>query len=293
MTLGLVVVGGKRSRVIGLGRRAAVAFGFMATLGATRSASAQMGVGFPVTTMPSPTAPSQMPAPAEPESAALPLRAAPAPAPAPPSTTSPAGAREPESEDVPPPPHFGQIGQVVVSGQFSANVGFLSYDQSSASSSSASFEPAFEYFFADGLLLGGSLLMRYANETSALGFKASTGTFGLSARFGVNLPLSKLVSFQPVAGLGFWQAQTSFEAVEPGASTSVGGAAIAVGPDVNVTAVFVSLYAPLLVHPASHFFLGLGPEAFRDITYSVDNGSSRANTRRTFIGLSSIVGGWF
>jgi len=181
----------------------------------------------------------------------------------------------------------------VVSGQFSANVGFLSYDQSSASSSSASFEPAFEYFFADGLLLGGSLLMRYASETSPLGFKASTGTFGVSARFGVNLPLSKLASFQPVAGLGFWQAQTSFEASEPGSSTSVGGAAIAVGPDVNVTAVFVSLYAPLLVHPASHFFLGLGPEAFRDITYSVDDGSSRANTRRTFIGLSSIVGGWF
>jgi len=181
----------------------------------------------------------------------------------------------------------------VISGQLSGNIGFLSYDQSSASNSSASFEPAFAYFFADGLLVGGSLFMRYASETSALGFKSNTATFGASARFGVNLPLSKLASFEPVAGLGFWQAQTSFEEGGPGYSTSVGGAAVAVGPDVNVTAVFVSLYAPLLVHPASHVFLGLGPELFRDITYSVDNGFTSANTRRTFIGVSSIVGGWF
>jgi hypothetical protein len=180
----------------------------------------------------------------------------------------------------------------VVSGQLDANIGFLSYDQSSASSSSASFQPAFEYFFADGLLAGGSLLMRYASETSAEGFQATTATFGASARFGVNLPLSKLVSFEPVAGLGFWQAQTSFEEGGSGFET-MGGAPVVAGPDVNVTAVFVSLYAPLLLHPASHLFLGIGPEAFRDITHPVDNGIARANTRRTFIGVSSIVGGWF
>jgi len=84
------------------------------------------------------------------------------------------------------------------------------------------------------------------------------------------------------------QATVSFEAPNSGFSTSVGGTAVQSSADVHETFVDIDVFAPILIHPAAHFFLGLGPEMFRDISHSVDSVSNK----RTFYGVSSVVGGW-
>ena len=52
---------------------------------------------------------------------------------------------------------------------------------------------------------------------------------------------------------------------------------------------WVSVHVPLLIHPTDHFFLGIGPEVFEDISRDVET----LNNRRRFRGITSIVGGWF
>ena len=75
----------------------------------------------------------------------------------------------------------------------------------------------------------------------------------------------------------------------PDEGTALGGTPVRVGPSVTETVLVVSVFAPILVHPAPHLFLGLGPEAYNDISHAVGNSTNN----RTFVGISSTVGGWF
>jgi hypothetical protein len=66
------------------------------------------------------------------------------------------------------------------------------------------------------------------------------------------------------------------------------GVPVAVEPATQ-TVFVVELFAPFLVHLAQHFFLGFGPDFYADLHNSFDGTSNR----RTFIGASSTVGGWW
>jgi hypothetical protein len=85
--------------------------------------------------------------------------------------------------EAPPERVFGDQAEVVVTGDLSASVGFLSYSASNASSNSASFEPSLDYFFSRNLSLGASVLGRYGAVTSANGVRATTTAYGAQARF--------------------------------------------------------------------------------------------------------------
>jgi hypothetical protein len=52
---------------------------------------------------------------------------------------------------------------------------------------------------------------------------------------------------------------------------------------------WLGLYAPVLIHPTRHFFLGIGPDVFVDLSRKVDE----AMQKRSSWGASSVVGGWF
>jgi hypothetical protein len=265
-------------------------------LGCARVAHAQVGVGFPVTTMPSPTAPSPTPTPVAPPA---PVDATPSEAVASPPAVAPAAVpnelavanaeTDKALQQLKPERKFGDEGEVVISGQLAASLGFLSYDHGPASSKYASVEPAFDFFVRRNVLLGASTFIRYSSGTSGIGLASSSVAYGVQARFGGNLPIGKLCSFRPVGALGVWSQHTSFEQAQDGFATSVGGTAVRVGPSVTETVLVVSVFAPFLVHPAPHLFLGLGPEAYKDIAHAVGNSSNN----RTFIGISSTVGGWF
>jgi hypothetical protein len=92
----------------------------------------------------------------------------------------------------------------------------------------------------------------------------------VAARVGYDFPLGELFSFWPKAGLGLATHSQSD------------------GPTAN--RLFVHAFAPFLVHPAPHFFLGLGPRAERDLSSKWDG---RDANRGTDIGITSVVGGWF
>lgn len=58
--------------------------------------------------------------------------------------------------------------------------------------------------------------------------------------------------------------------------------------------VWVGLYAPVLVHPASHVFAGLGPSVTRDLTRNVSfpNNAQGVQNQSTSVGVGLLVGAW-
>jgi hypothetical protein len=56
--------------------------------------------------------------------------------------------------------------------------------------------------------------------------------------------------------------------------------------------VYVQINAPSLFHLAPHFFLGFGPNLTADLHNSTPTLFGSSN-RRTNVGASSLVGGWF
>jgi hypothetical protein len=194
----------------------------------------------------------------------------------------------PEAQATPVEPKFGDAGEFVISGLMSASVGHLGYSSSDASTTSASFQPAFDYFVQPNFSLGASLFINYSDATSAIGIESKTVSYGAYGRLGANAPLGDSISFRPIASLGVWSLHSTLESQFDGV-TSFGGTAVPAAGEVTETAVVLEFFAPLLVHPARHFFLGLGPDIYTDLTHTVGDFANR----RTFIGLSSIVGGWF
>jgi hypothetical protein len=53
---------------------------------------------------------------------------------------------------------------------------------------------------------------------------------------------------------------------------------------------YVGVYAPLLIHVAQHFFVGVGPSVTHDLHRAVD--STQYSNLATTFGASFVVGGW-
>ncbi|HEX3343606.1 MAG TPA: hypothetical protein VHS09_03495, partial [Polyangiaceae bacterium] len=92
-------------------------------------------------------------------------------------------------------------------------------------------------------------------------------------RIGYNIPISDFLSFWPKVGLVFTDIARS------GAS----------GNTFDLQA-----YAPLLLHLAPHFFIGLGPGIQTDLTASANAaGQNVPNVpKTTSYGLYLTIGGW-
>ena len=187
---------------------------------------------------------------------------------------------------------FGGAGQFVFDGALSASLGRLGFG-AGGSTTSFGIQPAFDYFAAPNFSLGVSAQLRHIdNEPGNSGnfyvLGTSTLTLGLSAAVGFNAWLADRVSFWPRLSLGVSQNRQTFSSsseVVPanGAPVQVTGA-----PEVQ-TIVVVELFAPLLVHPTQHFFIGFGPDLYADL-HNTFNGASN---KRTFLGAESTIGGWF
>jgi hypothetical protein len=120
--------------------------------------------------------------------------------------------------------------------------------------------PATDYFVIKNLSIGGVIGVVYqkAGETHAT-------TFKVGPRIGYNIQFSRLLSLWPK--LGFSYAHTKNKN----------------GDTVTNNAVQLNLFAPIMVHPAPHFFVGLGPFLDTDL-----NGDNRATTW----GFRLTLGGW-
>ena len=181
------------------------------------------------------------------------------------------------------PPHrFGARGQLVLSGDIGASAMYTSYAGVASSYKSATFAPACDYFLFDHVSLGMAIPVTASGSqgidpTSQAPVTSSVTAGGVAVRFGVDLPLGRWVSLYPRVSLS-----AGVDAFDEESKTSTN----------KYTAEYatVGVYAPLLVHPTSHLFVGFGPSGVRDVARSIQNTTySNPGTR---VGASLVVGGW-
>ena len=207
--------------------------------------------------------------------------AAPAPEETPPPTAPAIDAPAPTAPVAPRPRRFGDPGEVVFSGELGASADVTSYGGTNAKSHGVSFSPAFDVFTAPHISIGisASIFTRYAFEQQpdTPGVKTTRGGGGLAGRFGVDIPFASWLSFYPRASIGI-----TVDDVEVQAGTA--------SYQYTTRALGAGLYAPVLVHPASHFFVGFGPRASGDLvrTYSPRDVDNRGYS----VGADLVVGGW-
>jgi hypothetical protein len=198
------------------------------------------------------------------------------PPPAPPA--APGYAYPPAGPFPTPRARFGNAGVFAFSSDI--NVGLVGHSQSvpnntgdSPSDWNLTLKPSLDYFVIQGLSVGG--FVEYAhnylsvpNQNAVGSTVTNTNTFGIGARVGYNIPFVDAVSWWPMAGLGY--------------STT--------GGDNSYNSLTVSLFAPFLYHPVSHFFMGLGPVIATDLSA---NGANGPAAKTTTYGLQFTIGGWF
>jgi hypothetical protein len=124
-----------------------------------------------------------------------------------------------------------------------------------------------DYFVVRDLSVGAAIA--YGRELDRWGA-------GGSARVGYNVPLGSKFSVWPRIDLSYEHWARGEGSVATLNRLHVGG------------------YAPLLFHPATHFFVGLGPMMTQGIyARSSDAAATNAEKLVTIVGLQSVLGGWF
>jgi hypothetical protein len=173
---------------------------------------------------------------------------------------------------------FGARHSTVLTSGMSLSGNWATYSGSGARERSISVGPALDWFVVDDISIGAQLAYQVG---SYLGYQSdgSTVTYdvngvGASVRFGVHARISDHVSCYPTVALGIG---TDNSDERSGAARNVYAREYAAW----------SLSSPLLVHIASHYFIGLGPY----LTHEVKDSEER-EILATKLGISSVAGGW-
>lgn len=178
-------------------------------------------------------------------------------------------------------PAFGESGQVVFSGEFGIGGAKTWYAGTGTSTEALSIAPGVDYFVARHVSVG--IAFDYgSSKTTGLrpdGIRTTTKAAGGggSLRLGVDIPFTSWLSFYPRGGFRF-----GTRVVDTRAGTE------GYGYDEGLTT--ATLFAPLLVHPASHAFIGIGPYVAYDLVRQIKG--TDASTPATSVGADLIVGGW-
>jgi hypothetical protein len=137
-------------------------------------------------------------------------------------------------------------------------------------------EPAADFFVIQGLSVGGQLIYLHLSTSSSVpgASGVSADGFGIVPRVGYNLALGDTFSIWPKV---FFEYLTT--------SSGNGGG--------NSNSVSIGAFVPFLVHPAKHFFLGLGPNVETELSNTLSvNGHGADAVKTTRYGLMFVVGGW-
>jgi opacity protein-like surface antigen len=153
---------------------------------------------------------------------------------------------------------FGQAGQLVISQDFQLQV---DYNTAGSDNFTIVLAPGADYFLRDNLSLGVGLALGQIFQSGD-----DATSLGLNLRAGYNLMYDENISFWPKLTVGFVYNKTT---------------TFAFGPD--GTFLQLGLFAPAMLHPSSHFFVGLGPNV--DILLGDSSGVS--------VGARTVIGGYF
>ena len=166
---------------------------------------------------------------------------------------------------------FGQKRQWAFSSDASIQVSRTTQSESDGANTQLSLAPAADYFIIKNLSLGGSVGVFYQKSGENSGSR-----FTIGPRVGYNFELSRMLSVWPKLGFNY-----AYTGNDYNGARVVNGDPVVNSGDNN--AVALSLFAPIMLHPAPHFFAGLGP--FLDTDLSGDN-------RATSWGIKLTMGGW-
>lgn len=171
----------------------------------------------------------------------------------------------------PQPGEFGALGQIAVSADVQFDI--VHRSQGGAGQTTVVLRPALDYFLLPSFSVGG--FIGFAQASASFGPLAGNTDLtevSLGARAGYDLRLTEVLSAWGQARLSY--AHDTFTAPVGG---STGGSIVS-----------LALFAPLLFHPAPHFFLGAGPTLSQQLANSIPNQSTA-----TDFGLLSTIGGYF
>lgn len=202
----------------------------------------------------------------------------------PPDPAAPPVSAYPPSLPAPPDP-FGTRGTTAITGAFTVGTSYTgSLESSDASEFDVRLIPSLDYFVAQNLSIGGALILDYQNRTYASSMSVTSTTLGAEVGIGYNVPFSRLFSWWPSAHIGFGWSHTTSDL-----RSLLNGLAVPVDTTADDHVVVARAYLPFLIHPAPHFFVGIGPEGFIDLV----RGGDSNDDQRFNIALTSVVGGWF
>jgi hypothetical protein len=161
---------------------------------------------------------------------------------------------------------FGDKGEVAISSDAA-----LVVQHSSQDVTTISIAPAADFFVIKNLSLGGELLFEYSKTGSN-----DATRFGIGPRVGYNLAFTDMLGIWPKIGFSF--SHTSHSATLADANST------SVVRSTSGNAFTLNLFAPIMLHPVQHFFVGFGPFLDTDLS-----GSQKVTT----YGLKLTMGGWF
>ncbi len=174
---------------------------------------------------------------------------------------------------------FSKAGQIAISGdlqlQFESRSTKAAAGPDPDSQTTITIAPALDYFAIDGLSVGGQLGY---SSTSQGDLSASAIIIG--PRVGYNLGLTENISLWPRLAFQYRIVNLSRDNPPPATGTT----------DVSGNKMTVGVDAPILFHPAEHFFIGLGPYFEMDLSSKIEGDDADKDTA---FGLKSVVGGWF
>lgn len=178
------------------------------------------------------------------------------------------------------PATLGQGGQIAIRGDFDLQFHNSSVKPPSGESKSTTtfrVGPAADYFVIDNVSVGAQLSYAHLAE--------DTNQIRLAPRVGYHLALADKLSLWPTAGI-YWQTLNSKLSVTVAGNTTT--------TDISSSQLGLVLDVPILFHPASNFFLGLGPRFTMDLTSTSKSGDASADgSKTTDIGVVSTIGGYF
>lgn len=183
---------------------------------------------------------------------------------------------------VPPPPppvggslgYFGERGQFVVSSDLDFTLQKNSFSMGGGSNTVFAITPALDYFISPNFSVGGRVHFGYTSNVATVGGgSADATTFGLGGRAGYNIVLTNVFTLWINGGLLYFR--DSYDA----------GTADASGNRFQL-----QVFAPFLWHPASHFFIGVGPAFATDLVNSFEGDDQ---PKQTSFGLLSTIGGYW
>jgi len=195
-------------------------------------------------------------------------------------------------------PRFGDVGQFTLLGGSKMSLSSTSWDSSAASSFGVVASPQLDYFVVRNISIG---LDTYVSVGTNQGYGADgslvstkTQEARIGGRIGVNLPFWRFFSFYPRVAFGYESLRRDDQLVS---GTSISTSSPTGYPSTLQQGAYLDVYAPLLIHPVSHFFMGFGPEFFQDFGNVTAIGVAvhplDAGGLRTSLGAGFVLGGYW